>query len=288
MPRVSVIVPYHDAERHLARCIESLLSQSLPRHGYEIFLVDNNSRDGSAAIAARYKGVHRLSEPKRGAYAARNRAIRDAAGEIIAFTDADCEAQPDWLENIVAAIDEPHVRIVLGSMRFASDEGLLSMMAAFEAEKARYVTGQPIRERHYGYTSNMAVRRDLLDAMGPFVEMNRGSDVILVHRAIAAHGPEVIRYCSNATVRHLEIARLRDFFRKQLIYGRSTAHLGRLVSYRPLTYTERWEVFSRTVRGNGYARLQAMMLLANLVYGGTLYQAAWWRAQIGRDREAWT
>jgi glycosyltransferase involved in cell wall biosynthesis len=286
MPRVSVIVPYHDAERHLARCIESLVSQSLPRHCYEIFLVDNNSRDESAAIAARYEGVYRLSEPKPGAYAARNRAVRDAAGEIVAFTDSDCEAQPDWLENMLAAMGEPRVRIVLGRMCYASDTGVLPMGAAFEAEKARYVTGQPIRERHYGYTSNMAVRRDLLDSIGPFIERNRGSDVILVHRTLKAHGPEAVRYSSSATVRHLEIARLRDYYRKQLIYGRSTANLGRLVSYRPLTYAERWEIFQRTVRRNGYARLDALRLLAGLVCGVMLYEAAWWRARISRDREA--
>lgn len=286
MTRLSVIVPYLDAEPYLARCIESLLSQSLPRHCYEIFLVDNNSRDGSAAIAARYDGVHRLSEPKRGAYAARNRAIRDAAGDIIAFTDSDCEAQPDWLEKILAAMCEPQVRIVLGRLRYASDEGLLSMLSAFEAEKASYVTGQPIRERHYGYTSNMAVRRDLLALLGPFSERRRGSDVILVHRALEAHGPQAIRYCSNVTVRHLEIARLRDFYRKQLIYGRSTENLSRHVPYRPLTYEERWKVLRRTVRRNDYSRLDVVRLLAVLICGGMLYQGAWWRARCGLDCEA--
>src|SRR5262245_1682193 len=141
--RLSVIVPYHNTELYLARCIESLLSQTLPRSCYEIFLVDNNSSDGSAAIAARYEGVHRLSQSKQGAYAARNRGIAGAHGDIIAFTDSDCEVQPDWLEKIVAAMSEPEVHIVLGRSRYASDEGVLAMLSAFEGEKAGYVTGQP-------------------------------------------------------------------------------------------------------------------------------------------------
>jgi len=72
-PRLSVVIPFHGAERWIERCVEGVLSQAYPREAYEVLLVDNNSSDGSAGIVERYPGVTLLHEPAQSAYAARNR-----------------------------------------------------------------------------------------------------------------------------------------------------------------------------------------------------------------------
>ena len=50
MPAVSVIVPFRDVRPYLARCIESLLDQTLSRNAYELLFIDNNSIDGGILI----------------------------------------------------------------------------------------------------------------------------------------------------------------------------------------------------------------------------------------------
>lgn len=90
LPRCSVIVPFWNAGRYVRRCIESLLSQSLPQSEYELLFIDNNSTDGSDQVVAAFPAVRLLREAKQGSYAARNRGLAEARGEILVFTDPDC------------------------------------------------------------------------------------------------------------------------------------------------------------------------------------------------------
>jgi len=101
--QVSVIVPMYNAERTLAACLDGLAAQDHPRGEHEILLVDNGSTDASASIARRHPGVTLLSEPRPGAYAARNHGLRRAQGDVIAFTDPDCVPHPSWIREIVSA-----------------------------------------------------------------------------------------------------------------------------------------------------------------------------------------
>jgi CDP-glycerol glycerophosphotransferase (TagB/SpsB family)/glycosyltransferase involved in cell wall biosynthesis len=90
-PLLSVVVPFHDSRRHLARTLDSLLAQHDQR--LEVVLVDDGSTDGSRAIADRYASAHRhvrvVAQPHRGVGAARNLGISHARGDYLAFCDSD-------------------------------------------------------------------------------------------------------------------------------------------------------------------------------------------------------
>jgi lipopolysaccharide/colanic/teichoic acid biosynthesis glycosyltransferase/GT2 family glycosyltransferase len=104
--RVSIVIPAHNAARTLRECLQALISQDL-QEPYEIILVDDGSTDLTATIAREYGcRVRVLSEAHRGAAAARNAGIRAAQGEIVLFTDADCEPIPGWARSLVGAIRE--------------------------------------------------------------------------------------------------------------------------------------------------------------------------------------
>lgn len=109
-PRVSVIMPFLNAERFLDEAINSVRAQSFP--DWELLLVDDGSNDGGRMIAARHMQADpervRLLEPdpdRRGAAAARNRGIAAARGSLIAFLDADDLYLPDKLARDVAALE---------------------------------------------------------------------------------------------------------------------------------------------------------------------------------------
>lgn len=206
-----MIVPCLDEGERLARCVTSLLAQTAAREDYEVIIVDNGSRDASRDIA-RGLGVTVLEEPVRSSYAARNRGVAAARGEVLAFTDADCEVAPDWIEVALDALAEPGVDLVIGARRFAHDQGLLGLMALWEGARAASLT--------YGYTNNMIMRREVFDRFGPFDVIARGADTNLFLR-VRAGRPEAVRYEPRLTVRHLEMTDVAAHLGRMLTYGRA-------------------------------------------------------------------
>ena len=98
-PLVSILIPAHNAAAWLVATLESALAQTWPH--CEIILVDDGSRDDSLALARGFesRGVRVVSQPNRGASAARNHALRLARGEFIQFLDADDLLAPDKIER---------------------------------------------------------------------------------------------------------------------------------------------------------------------------------------------
>ena len=164
--------------------------------------MDNNSSDRSAAIVRQYPGINSLLERLRGDFAARKRGLAAAKGAIIAFTDSNCAPRKDWLQRIAAAAAvNPDAGIVLGGLQFAPGSPPLSMMEAYESEKAAYILSSNNKEIYVGYTSNLAIRRTLFDRLGPFSPIYRNSDIVFVRKAVDAYSCAVIRYFPEICVR---------------------------------------------------------------------------------------
>jgi glycosyltransferase involved in cell wall biosynthesis len=115
--RFSIIVPAYNEAAYLGRALDSLLHQDY-KGRYEVIVVDNNSTDGTAAIAAQY-GVPVVKEPQQGVCAARQRGVDCTSGEIIISTDADTTQPPDWLRAIDARFAQSErVVAVAGPCRY--------------------------------------------------------------------------------------------------------------------------------------------------------------------------
>ena len=106
-PQVSLYIPCYNAERYLARTLEGALRQTYPLD--EILVIDDGSRDHTREIAARYPVRILSHERNRGLAAARNTGFRSARNELVASLDADCVAEPDWLEKLLPHLDDPKV-----------------------------------------------------------------------------------------------------------------------------------------------------------------------------------
>ncbi len=264
---ISVVVPFYNAEPHIEDCTRHLLAQDHPREATQIIMVDNNSGDRSAAIVERYagEGVVLLREPKQGAYAARNRGVARADGDIIAFTDPDCLPAPDWLRTVDRALADPGTDIVLGSHLPGGESFLLALMVGYMNERSRYVLSSDDRELYYGYTNNMAVRARLFDELGPFRERRRGADTLFVQRYLESHPCAGVLYHPGMRVRHLELESVRQLYRKFFIYARSRKRYRPIARVRPLTNRERVVVFrdaARNLDSSIPETLVAFLLLA--------------------------
>lgn len=264
---VSVIVPFYNSGKYIERCVKALLDQTNTDERYEIILVNNNSTDFSADILRRYPRIKLISEQQRGSYAARNSGLKQAGGEIIAFTDSDCVPAANWLKEIESAMASPDVGIAIGSCRFPHESIPLSMLEDYENEKNKYVFTSGINKLYYGHTRNMAVRKRLFDELGPFLERARGSDTIFIQRCLDRYSCDFVRYCPQMQVRHLEIDTPYKYFRKLYVYGKSSSKYSQVVNARPLTNWERFRVFRSTSSNRGYSWFKTITFMCLLVAG---------------------
>jgi len=282
------VVPFYNAVQHIAQCAEALLSQTYPRHRYQVIMVDNNSSDNSTEVVQQYPGINLLSERKQGAYAARNRGITVSKSSIIAFTDPDCEPCADWLEQINAAMNDPQVGIVLGSRQYGADSHAMDLLAAYESDKATYVLSSDVNEIYYGYTNNMAVRKVLFDKLGAFPEIARGGDTLFVHRVVDSLSCEAVCYVPDVCVRHLEVSSVWDYYHKMLIRGGSNERIRRATSFRPLNNAERFHIFRVMNHRRRLSWTEIPFLLCLLGLGVACYEAGQRRAMWEKGKEAFS
>jgi glycosyltransferase involved in cell wall biosynthesis len=105
-PTLSIILPTYNRLASLRHAVTALSRQTAPADSYEVVVVDNNSTDGTADAMAGI-GDARLRvirEPRQGLSYARNAGLDAARAPIVAFTDDDVEAAPDWVETVVSTL----------------------------------------------------------------------------------------------------------------------------------------------------------------------------------------
>ncbi len=166
MPDISVIVPHFSQKALLALCLESLERQTLTRERFEIIVGDNMTPGGVDELKSRFERVIFVEAKERGAAHARNAALAAATGDIVAFTDADCVAAPDWLESGLAALADADLcggRIEVT----VADAGQLSPVEAFERVFA-FRQRDYVERKRFAATANLFARRAAADAIGPF------------------------------------------------------------------------------------------------------------------------
>jgi glycosyltransferase involved in cell wall biosynthesis len=268
---ISVIVPVYNAASTLAQSLEALRRESALEPACELIFVDNGSTDGSADMVRTFPGITLLHEPRRGAYAARNRGVLAARGGLLAFTDPDCIVAAGWLRAAKEALRDNGCLVALGARRPAPDEGLNRLLGDYEVTKDRWVLSGNEPVKYYGFTNTMATCRVAWERYGPFDDRLRGSDTIFVRRLVNGEGCGAVRFVDGMRVAHLEIDGPSSYLRKTFIYGRSLESYRRTITASPLTLRDRVRVFRATAREHAYGLPQASALAFLLVAG----MAAW-------------
>jgi cellulose synthase/poly-beta-1,6-N-acetylglucosamine synthase-like glycosyltransferase len=202
-----------DGESTIADCIDAILATDYPADRREILIVDNGSADRTAA-QIQSRPVRYLHERRRGVSNARNHGIAESSGEILAFVDADCIVEPQWLTEIARAFEDPEVGCVAGHLEHTPPRTPAERQAArMLGDWQRFAfTSKPA----YAITANAAYRRDVLDEIGGFdPHMTRAQDVELGLRFQERSGRR-LAYAERATARHRGRSTQLGFFRQQL------------------------------------------------------------------------
>ncbi|MGZ6050056.1 MAG: glycosyltransferase family 2 protein, partial [Phenylobacterium sp.] len=180
-PRVSVVIPHYQDLDGLALCLASLERQTLAKDQFEIVVSDNLSPAGEAAVAKVIAGRARLVLcGERGAGPNRNAGVAASRGEILAFIDSDCQAEPEWLANGLAALDR--FDFIGGRVKVLVDDPAdMTPAEAFEAVFA-FDFDTYINKKGFTGAGNLICPRALFAAVGGFSN-GVSEDVEWSHRA---------------------------------------------------------------------------------------------------------
>jgi glycosyltransferase involved in cell wall biosynthesis len=214
LPRVSVIVPTFRDSDGLLQTLKALRRQTYPADLVELIFIDNTPEFALREAQQQFQPARILHQPKPGSYAARNRGLAETSGAIIAFTDADCEPEPDWIAQGVSALGgHPSGALVAGRIEvFAADPDRPTAVELFEIA-IEFGQERFVATANYGATANVFVPRPVVDRVGPFLDsLASGGDSEFGQRVHAAGFPVV--YCADAVVRHPARRRLSQIFAK--------------------------------------------------------------------------
>jgi cellulose synthase/poly-beta-1,6-N-acetylglucosamine synthase-like glycosyltransferase len=232
--RITVVIPACNAEGEIGRCVDAVLAQDVARDRLDVVVVDNRSTDGTAE-AARAAGARVVREDRlASSYAARNRGVAEAAGEWVAFTDADCVPQRSWLGTLLAPPVPEQVGAVVGEVVALEAETPVQRLVERHGIMRHGVT-LPAKALPCFSTANVAIRTSLLRELGGFREDVRFfGDMEFSWRMQIERGAAIL-FRPEAVVRHRHRRTWAAFWRQAVQHGRGVAFMKR-------TYPDRYRI----------------------------------------------
>ena len=222
-PSVSIVVACYNGALTLKTCLESLARINYP--AFELIVVDDGSSDTTAQIAAEFKSVRLIRHATNlGLSAARNTGIQAAQGELIAFTDADCRADEDWLYYLVGdLVNSRFVGVGGHNLLPPEDSWVAAAVMASPGGPAHVMLTDRLAEHIPG--CNMLFYRWALEAISGFDPIFRcaGDDVDLCWR-LQQQGLK-IGFSSAGFVWHYRRSTVGAYLKQQHGYGEAEALL---------------------------------------------------------------
>jgi glycosyltransferase involved in cell wall biosynthesis len=229
---ISVVIPVFNAEKTIRQCLESLYVQSVKP--LEIIVVDNNSTDGTKDIILdiiyhhKEIPVYYLTEVRQGPSFARNYGANRAQGDIIAFIDADCIADPSWLCRLSESFDGSGIGAVVGSIIGFDKKTVIGKFHALFTLRAL-----PISQLFHEFdlvsggfpTANFSIRNALFRSLGGFDEAmpNYAEDHDLCAR-IYGSGAQIF-FNKEVVVFHQHRQSLQTTWKQSYVFGIGHAKL---------------------------------------------------------------
>jgi GT2 family glycosyltransferase len=220
-PLLSVVVASYNSKRTIARCLSSLESQ-VTDGDFEVVVVDS-STDGTARVVEEEFPQVRLCRFSDRKYCgdARNIGVALARGDIIAFTDADCTADSQWVDEILKAHESSQLAIG-GAIANADPSGVVGW-AAYFCEFSQWMPGTGPRWLDDIAGANMSYKKEAFGRYGPFLEGTYCSDTDFHWRL--GQDAHRLRFVPQIVVSHYSISSLREFMEHEFDHGRSFARV---------------------------------------------------------------
>lgn len=226
-PHVSIIIPVKDRPEDILECVQSLVKLNYPEDKLEIIVVDDGSCKSIADIIGPFEiNLVRL-ERSQGASACRNIGAECAGGDILAFLDADCIADENWLNDLVPFLE---IKSIGATGGFVDSYYTKSALDRYEESFSSLNMGKRTilegntQSNFYVPTCNLLVRKDVYIKTGGFKSgMHVGEDVDFCWR-MRKEGDALI-YVPSGNVAHKHRNKLFQMLKRRKEYGTSEAPL---------------------------------------------------------------
>jgi cellulose synthase/poly-beta-1,6-N-acetylglucosamine synthase-like glycosyltransferase len=265
LPTVTLVVAAHDEEPVIARRLDNLLDLDYPRDRLELVVASDASTDRTDEIVESFasRGVRLERCPRGGKVAAQNRAVGTAAGEIVAFSDANATWAPDALRKLVRSFADPEVAYVCGRLQLETGDGRNKEGVYWRYEMALRSAESKLDSVTGGNGSIYAVRRHDYVEVDPRFGHDLSLPYVLVQRGLrAVYDPEALAYEKATPSNEDEYRRKVRMFEHcwaivlegKMLRGLRPLYLLEVISHRHLRYAS--------------GVLHLLLLAANLVLVG--------------------
>lgn len=224
---VSVIVPVRNGTRVLPDCLAALRRQTYPTKMLEVLVIDDESTDDTAALVqreidlwAQSGNAPRLRLIRKswgGAGAARNRGVVESRGDVVLFTDADCEPTLCWVDEMVKPLADPQVQAVAGGYLTKQTSPVARLAQAEFEDRYRFIARHTFID--IAFTHSCAVRREaFLDSQGFDERIPNNADDLELSYRLAVKGHRIV-FAPRGLVFHQHPATWGEYIRKKVGRG---------------------------------------------------------------------
>ncbi len=191
---VSVVIPARDEEANLPRLFASLEKQTYS--DFEIVLVDDRSEDDTYKVMKKFQSIHpdrvKIIRNEKTFYKKNPKQMvldigaKNASGDILLFTDADCRVPETWVESMSHPYNDEKTGLVFGSVTTGGGKGLLANFQRFDHLLRYHYTAAcaGLKNPTGGFGNNLSIRAKALSDIGGFsdIEFSVTEDAQLIAR----------------------------------------------------------------------------------------------------------
>lgn len=220
---VSVVVPVKNGEKNIGNCLKAIFNQTVAP--LEVIIVDGHSTDNTIEIAKKLP-VRVLYETYRTVGGARKVGVENAEGYYIAFTDADCVPETDWLECLIKEFKDDTVGVGGATINVGNGIWEKSIALALDSFLG---SANSVQDRAFDVTRyvksisgcNSIYRKSDLLRIGnfdPYLAFNEDTEL---NKRLLSIGK--IFYTPNAKIYHHQDRGLKDFSKRIFLFGQGRA-----------------------------------------------------------------
>ncbi len=225
---VSIIIPFRNEEDNILLNLKSVEAQNYPKEKFEVIYVDDSSTDNSLEIlksSIKNENIKVFSLPENLGEIARkkrtvNFGIENCRGEIIVTTDADCIHSPEWLVNLLSALDDK-TGFISGPVEFIDDKSVFAELQQIEFA-GLILTGAGLIKMNRPIicnAANIAYRKSIFESLNGFqdhLHISSGDDGFLMQK-IHKDGKYCVKFCLNkgAVVKTKSADSILQFFQQR-------------------------------------------------------------------------
>lgn len=231
-PLISIVIPVKNEEASLGQCLKSLKQLNYPRAQLEIIISDGLSTDGTAEIAKSYEAKVVKNEGQTVA-SGRNVGFQRSRGDFIAFSDADCVMDKDWLDNALKYFEDEKAAGVGGPNIAPENETLFGKAVRFlflfgsKMSNSVYVTDlKKVKMVKHIPGCNAIYKREALEKVMPIDETLLTCDDTEMNYQLMKKGGKLL-FAPDVIVRHYRRDNPKKFWNQIYRYAIGRLQLGK-------------------------------------------------------------